>query len=69
VIALDFFNLFPRTNLLDETVGGRYRETVLAAGGSRPGKQIVEDFLNRAQSAEAFTKWVAEAVEADEVGV
>ncbi len=67
VIALDFFNLFPRTNLLDEAVGGRYRETVLAAGGSRPGKQIVEDFLNRAQSAEAFTKWVAEAVEADGV--
>jgi thimet oligopeptidase len=61
VIALDFFNLFPRTNLLDETVAGRYRETVLATGGSRPGKAIVREFLNRAQSAEAFTRWVAEA--------
>jgi thimet oligopeptidase len=64
VIALDFFNLFPRADLLDETVASRYRETVLAAGGSRPGKQIVEEFLSRAQSAEAFTRWVGEAQEA-----
>jgi thimet oligopeptidase len=66
VIALDFFNLFPRTNLLDETVARRYRETVLAAGGSRPGKEIVQEFLSRTQSAEAFTRWVAEAQEADD---
>ncbi len=66
VIALDFFNLFPRTNLLDETVARRYREIVLAAGGSRPGKQIVEEFLSRQQSPEAFTKWVAESQEADD---
>ena len=63
VIALDFFNLFPRTNLLDATVARRYRETVMAAGGSRPGKELVEEFLSRAQSAEAFTRWVAEAME------
>ena len=62
VIALDFFNLFPRTNLLDERVATRYRETVMAAGGSRPGKAIVQEFLSRAQSPEAFTKWVAEAL-------
>ena len=66
VIALDFFNLFPRTNLLDEKVATRYRETVLAAGGGRPGKAIVEEFLNRTQSAEAFTRWVAEAQDADD---
>ena len=66
VIALDFFNLFPSGNLLDETVGQRYRDTVLAAGGSRPGKAIVQAFLNRRQSAEAFTRWVAEAQQADD---
>jgi thimet oligopeptidase len=64
VIALDFFHLFPRADLLDEGVASRYRETVLAAGGSRPGKVIVEEFLGRGQSAEAFTRWVGEAQEA-----
>ncbi len=65
VIALDFFNLFPRTNLLDEAVATRYRETVLEAGGGRPGKEIVQEFLNRTQSAEAFSRWVAEAQETE----
>ncbi|HEY0786530.1 MAG TPA: M3 family metallopeptidase [Acidobacteriaceae bacterium] len=59
VIALDFFSMFPRGNLLEESVCRRYRETVLAVGGSRPGQVIVEDFLRRPQSAEAFAGWVS----------
>jgi len=66
VIALDFFDQFPRTELLDPATAQRYRNTVLEAGGSMPGKQIVEAFLGRKQSMQAFTEWVGEEFEAVE---
>jgi len=58
VIALDFFNQFDPQNLLDGEAAMRYRRTVLEPGGSKPGKQLVQDFLGREQSFEAFEKWV-----------
>jgi thimet oligopeptidase len=38
----------------------KYRRTVLEAGGSVPGKEIVEHFLGRTHSTDAFTAWVGE---------
>ncbi len=58
VIALDFFNQFDPANLLDGEAAMRYRRTVLEPGGSKPGTQIVQDFLGRPQSFDAFQQWV-----------
>lgn len=60
VIALDFFAQFSRGNLLDDPVAMKYRRTVLDPGGSLPGKEIVQRFLGRAQSTDAFTQWIGE---------
>ena len=60
VIALDFFRQFPRQTLLDSPVAMRYRRTVLEVGGSVPGREIVQSFLGRSQSSEAFTQWMSE---------
>ena len=60
VIALDFFSQFARTSLLDDPIAMKYRRTVLDPGGSLPGKEIVQRFLGRTQSTEAFTGWISE---------
>ncbi|MGC1362553.1 MAG: M3 family metallopeptidase, partial [Silvibacterium sp.] len=60
VIALDFFSQFARTNLLDDPIAMKYRRTVLDPGGSLPGKEIVQRFLGRSQSTDAFTDWIGE---------
>jgi len=64
VIALDFFSQFPRHALLESPVAMKYRRAVLEPGGSLPGRAIVEQFLGRSQSSEAFTRWVGEEFEA-----
>ena len=63
VIALDFFNQFNRSNLLEDPIAAKYRKTVLEPGGSLPGKEIVQQFLGRGQSIEAFTRWIGEEFE------
>ena len=60
VIALDFFSQFPRQALLDSPESMRYRRTVLEPGGSMRGREIVQRFLGRSQSSDAFTNWVGE---------
>jgi thimet oligopeptidase len=63
VIALDFFAQFDPADLLGGEAGARYRKTVLEQGGSRPGRQMVRDFLGRDEEFEAFTKWLDEEFE------
>jgi thimet oligopeptidase len=60
VIALDFFAQFAPNALLDSPAAMRYRKTVLEPGGSMPGKEIVQRFLGRSQSSDAFTNWIGE---------
>jgi thimet oligopeptidase len=60
VIALDFFGQFDRTNLLEGPTAMRYRQAILEPGGSKPGSQLIEDFLGRPQRMEAFAEWVGE---------
>jgi thimet oligopeptidase len=62
VIALDFFAQFAADDLLAEAITTRYREQVLAPGGSRPGKALVRAFLGRDQSPDAFTTWLQQAL-------
>jgi thimet oligopeptidase len=60
VIALDFFGQFDASDLLGCDAGRRYREVVLAQGGSKPGRQMVRDFLGRDEEFEAFRTWLNE---------
>jgi thimet oligopeptidase len=41
-------------NLLDASVGTRFRKTILARGGEEPAKRMVERFLGRPMSSKAF---------------
>jgi thimet oligopeptidase len=60
VIALDCFGQFDRTNLLEGSTAMRYRRTILEPGGSKPGTQLIKDFLGREQRMDAFAEWVGE---------
>ena len=60
VIALDFFGQFDRSNLLEGPTAMRYRHSILEPGGSKPGTQLIEDFLGREQKMDAFSAWVGE---------
>jgi thimet oligopeptidase len=64
VIAIDFFNQFNREALLDDPVTMRYRKAVLDKGGSAPGRAMVQGFLGRDESMEAFEEWIGEALAA-----
>ena len=63
VIALDFFTQFEPANLLGCAAGERYRKTVLEQGGSKPGREMVRDFLGRDEEFAAFSKWLNEEFE------
>jgi thimet oligopeptidase len=65
VIALDFFAQFDSRDLLGCDAGGRYRKTVLEQGGSKPGRQMVRDFLGRDEEFQAFSHWLNEEFESD----
>ena len=65
VIALDFFAQFDPHDLLGCEAGGRYRKLVLEQGGSKPGRQMVRDFLGRDEEFSAFSKWLNEEFEGD----
>lgn len=60
VIALDFFAQFDPANLLGCEATTRYRKAVLEQGGSRPGRQMVQDFLGRDEDFQAFRSWLDE---------
>jgi thimet oligopeptidase len=58
VIAKDLFSAFDPDDLLDPTVAGRYRDRVLARGGSGDAAELVADFLGRPYGVEAFEQWL-----------
>ncbi len=60
VIALDFFAQFDPHNLLGCEAGSRYRKLVLEQGGSKPGRQMVRDFLGRDEEFQPFSQWLNE---------
>jgi thimet oligopeptidase len=67
VIALDFFGQFDPKDLLGCEAGARYRKTVLEQGGSKPGRELVRDFLGRDEDFAAFERWVNEEFEQQSV--
>ncbi len=58
VLAKDLLGAFGG-NLLDEQVARRYREAILAPGGSRDAADLVRAFLGRPSSDAAFEAWLA----------
>ncbi|MDR3741726.1 MAG: Zn-dependent oligopeptidase [Terracidiphilus sp.] len=65
VIALDFFSQFDPADLLAGDAGARYRAQVLEQGGSKPGREMVRDFLGRDEDFAAFSRWLNEEFESD----
>ncbi|MGC1463880.1 MAG: M3 family metallopeptidase [Terracidiphilus sp.] len=65
VIALDFFAQFDPGDLLGCDAGARYRKMVLEQGGSKPGREMVRDFLGRDEEFSAFSNWLNEEFEGE----
>ncbi len=59
VIAKDLFARFDPADLLDPAIARRYRDEILAPGGSRDAADLVESFLGRPYSFDAFESWLA----------
>lgn len=59
VIAKDLFSAFDPDNLFDTDIATRYRDRVLAPGGTKDAADLVEDFLGRPYSFDAYAAWLA----------
>jgi thimet oligopeptidase len=64
VIAKDLFSAFDRADMFDTSVAHRYRDRILAAGGSKDAADLVADFLGRPYNFDAFEAWLNKAPEA-----
>jgi thimet oligopeptidase len=58
VIAKDLFAQFDRANLLAPAIARKYRDLVLAPGGSKPAATLVRDFLGRPFEFKAWETWL-----------
>ncbi len=58
VIAKDMHSAFT-AGLMDLKQAKRYRDLVLAPGGTKPAAELVNDFLGRAYGFDAFRDWLA----------
>ena len=58
VIAKDLFSAFDRGDMFATEVAHRYRDRILAAGGSRDAADLVADFLGRPYAFDAFKRWL-----------
>jgi thimet oligopeptidase len=58
VIAKDLFSAFDEHDMFDTEVSYRYRDAILAAGGSKDAADLVADFLGRPYGFDAFEAWL-----------
>jgi thimet oligopeptidase len=58
VIAKDLFTVFADGGLLNTQTAIRYRDTVLAPGGSAPAAELVQAFLGRPYDFAAYQAWL-----------
>jgi len=58
VIAKDLFSAFDPADLFAPEVAQRYRDRVLAPGGSKDAADLVADFLGRPFAFDAFAAWL-----------
>lgn len=60
VIAKDLFSQFDKSNLLAPSTAKRYRDSILAAGSSKPAASMVQEFLGRPFEFKAWQTWLNE---------
>jgi thimet oligopeptidase len=60
VIAKDLFSRFDRDDLLSAEPARRYRRLILERGGAAPAASMVEDFLGRPFTFDAWRRWLEE---------
>jgi thimet oligopeptidase len=58
VIAKDLFSAFDPEDMFDTAVSHRYRDRVLAPGGSKDAADLVADFLGRSYGFDSFEAWL-----------
>ncbi len=58
VIAKDFFTQFDQAQMLAPGVAKKYRDMVLAPGGSLPAAELVRRFLGRDFNFDGWQKWL-----------
>jgi thimet oligopeptidase len=58
-ISTDLFSRFEREGLRNPATAAAYRDKVLAPGGSKPAAQLVQDFLGRPLSLDAYKQRLA----------
>jgi thimet oligopeptidase len=58
VLAKDLFTLFEKQGLMDAEIAGRFRKYVLEAGGALDAKLMVENFLGRKTTFDAFREYL-----------
>ena len=56
VYGSDMFSIFEDEGILSPVVGARYRDSILAAGGTKDGTDLLRDFLGREPSPAAFLR-------------
>ena len=56
VYAQDMYSIFEKNGMLDKTTGRRYRDIILAKGGSEDALSLVKQFLQREPNQDAFLK-------------
>lgn len=59
VIAKDMFSAFDADDLFAADVAARYRDRVLAPGGTKDAADLVADFLGRPYSFDSYAAWLA----------
>lgn len=64
VIAKDLFSAFDPGDLFAAQVAARYRDEILAPGGSRDAADLVTNFLGRPFTFDAFAAWLDREPEA-----
>ncbi len=61
VIAKDLYSAFQKAGMMDAKTSYKYRDTVLAPGGTKDAADLVKDFLGRPYGFESFKKWLDQA--------
>ena len=58
VFSCDIFSVFAAQGIESTAVGRRYRDSILAPGGSRDSLEGLREFLGREPNDEAFLKHI-----------
>ena len=64
VISKDLFSRFDAKDLLAPAPARRFRDTILAPGGTKPAADLVRDFLGRPYNVTAWETWLNQATPA-----